>query len=132
MAKWSDMLTLLAVDAPADQTNENGFNAEPTEQRRDVFANKKSVGYSEFYKSAQAGYTAELKFDVHTGDYHGEGLAEYGGKRYKILRTYETKNGEFTELTLSDLSERATADAGASEDPAAGDDPEGGGEDGEV
>jgi hypothetical protein len=31
-----------------------------------LFGNKKSVGYSEFYKAAVAGYAAELKVDVYT------------------------------------------------------------------
>lgn len=126
MAKWSDILTLIAVTAPAEETNENGFNAEPTEQTREVFANKKSVGYSEFYKSARAGYTTELKFDVYAHEYSGETLVEYGGKRYKVLRTYDSKSGEFTELTLTDLSERVQT-------PEAPQPPEeGGGADGEV
>lgn len=126
MAKWSDILTLITVTASAEETNENGFNAEPTEESREVFANKKSVGYSEFYKSAQAGYTTELKFDVYSHEYAGQTLVEYGGKRYKVLRTYDSKSGEFTELTLTDLSERVEK----SEDPDA--QPEGGGADGKV
>lgn len=107
MAKWSDILTLITITAPTEETDEQGFYAEPTETAREVFANKKSVGYSEFYKSASAGYAAELKFDLHTADYCGEKLVEYGGKRHKVLRTYESKNGDFVELTLTDLSERA-------------------------
>lgn len=126
MAKWSDILTLVTVTAPTEETDDCGFYAEPTETTREVFANKKSVGYSEFYKSAQAGYTTELKFDLHAADYGGETLVEYGGKRYKVLRTYESKNGDFVELTLTDLSERAE-DAAEPETPE-----EGGGADGEV
>ena len=71
-----------------------------------LFGNKKSVGYSEFYKAAVAGYAAELKVDVYTEEYGGQKLAEVDGVRYRILRTYrDPKNTDITELTLSDLPE---------------------------
>jgi hypothetical protein len=124
MAKWSDIITLVHVAAPAEETDGQGFYLPQTEERREVFSNKKSVGYSEFYKSAQAGYAAELKFTVRTDAYNDESYVESEGKRYKVLRTYETANGEFTELTLTDLSER-------DKEPEP-DAPEGGEEDGEV
>jgi hypothetical protein len=104
MANRSDVITLIA--ASEQETDDQGFYLPPSETRREIFANRKSVGYSEFYKSAQAGQTAEIKFTVRTDEYSAEGFAEHKGKRYKILRTYETANGEFTELTLTDLSER--------------------------
>jgi len=110
MAKWSDLITLIKTVPPTEVTNENGFAEEPIEQSRSIFCNKKSVGYSEFYKSQQAGYKAELKIDVYAQDYEEETLVEFEGKRYKVLRTYESRNGEFIELTLSDLSERSVAD----------------------
>lgn len=110
MAKWSDILTLIKTIPPAEETNENGFAEQQEEQSRSAFCNKKSVGYSEFYKSQQAGYKAELKIDLHSVDYEGETLVEFGGVRYKVLRTYESKNGDFIELTLSDLTERSLTD----------------------
>lgn len=110
MAKWSDVITLIKTVPPTEATNENGFAQEPTEQSRSVFCNKKSVGYSEFYRSQQAGYKAELKVDIYLQDYQKEALVEFEGLRYKVLRTYESRNGEFIELTLSDLSERSVAD----------------------
>lgn len=109
--RWIDELTLIgevSLDEPVRATNENGFGLPPEEMRVTVFASKKSVGYSEFYKAHQAGYSTELKFDVFTEEYEGQTAAEYGGKRYRILRTFidPKKNGEITELTLSDLSQR--------------------------
>lgn len=124
VAKWSDIITLIAVAAPEpEETDDQGFYLPPTETRREVFANKRSVGYSEFYKSAQTGTVAELKFTVRTDEYGAEGFVEHQGKRYKVLRTYETANGEFTELTLTDLSER--------DEPATPEPEEGGVDDGE-
>lgn len=111
MAKWSDIITLIKTVPPTEATNENGFAQPPEDEpSRSIFCNKKSVGYSEFYRSQQAGYKAELKVDIYLQDYEGETLVEFEGKRYKVLRTYESKNGEFIELTLSDLSERSEAD----------------------
>ncbi|MDR2513748.1 MAG: hypothetical protein LBD02_00885 [Christensenellaceae bacterium] len=112
MMRWSDEITLIGIVPPAEDdetTNENGFTLSPEETQTTVYCNKKSVGYSEFYKAQQAGYSTELKFDMYTEEYSGQEYAEYSGKRYKILRTYVSKSGEFTELTLSDLSERGGA-----------------------
>ncbi len=106
---------MIALTDPAERVNANGFPNEREEMRTVLFGNKKSVGYSEFYKAAVAGYAAELKFDVYTEEYGGQKLAEVDGVRYKVLRTYrDPKNPDITELTLSDLSE-ATEDEEAAE-----------------
>jgi hypothetical protein len=110
--RWSDEITLIGLTLPAEATNANGFSNPETETRKAIYANKKSVGFSEFYVAQQAGFSAELKFDIYTEEYEGQTMAEYGGKRYKILRTYVSKNGETTELTLSDLTEGGGADVG--------------------
>lgn len=109
MSKWSDMITLIEEPPTDIDTNENGFPLEETgeEPSRSVFCNEKSVGESEFYRSQQAGFKVEKKIEVRAIDYQGEKLAIHDGQRYKILRTYASKNGEFIELTLSDLSERS-------------------------
>ena len=87
--RWGEQITLVALSEPSPRTNEHGFPVARTETATTVFADKKSVGFSEFYKAQQAGYTTELKF----------------GKRYRVLRTYTHGNGEFTELTLVNLPE---------------------------
>jgi len=109
--RWSDELTLTFEQSTpdhADATDSDGFTLPRVGKETTVYANKKSVGFSEFFKAKQAGYTEQLKFDIFTVEYEGQTLAEYEGKRYRILRTYiDPKTaGEFTELTLSDLSER--------------------------
>lgn len=124
--RWSEQITLIAVSPPTDDsTNEHGFPVTAPEAATTVFADKKSVGYSEFYKASQAGYTAELKFDVRSFEYSGERIVEYpvaSGTRYRVLRTYVHGNGEFTELTLVDLPEA----------PEAPEEEEGGEENGEI
>lgn len=118
--RWSDQIRLITFTEPEKRTNEHGFPSTQTETSSIVFANKKSVGYSEFYKAAQAGYNAEIKLDVYSSEYTGQQIAEYpvDGKRYRVLRSYVHTNGEFAELTLIDLPEAQasinTEESGAS------------------
>ena len=122
--RWINEITLIAQTPPAERVNENGFPNECEETRTTVFGNVKSVGYSEFYKAAQAGYEAEMKCDVYNEEYSGQRLAEYEGRRFKILRTYrDPKKPDEIELTLSDITE-------VPGDP--DDDTEGGGDNGTV
>lgn len=104
--RWSDEITLIALSDPPERVDANGVKNPKIETRTTVFGNRKPVGYSEFYKAELAGHQTEIKFDVHTEEYTGQQEAEYGGKRYGIDRTYESKNGETTELTLSDLKKK--------------------------
>lgn len=106
--RWGEQITLIALSDPSPSTNEHGFPVARIETATTVFADKKSVGFSEFYKAQQAGYTTELKFDVHSFEYEEQQIVEYpvsSGKRYRVLRTYTHGNGEFTELTLVNLPE---------------------------
>ncbi len=105
MPKWSDPIRLIADPGNALETNQNGFAFPSAEQGRLVWGNQKAVGYSEFYAAQQAGKKAEMKVDLLSCEYRGESFAEVNGQRYKVTRTYSTKNGERIELTLSDLSE---------------------------
>ena len=107
--RWSDELTLLHEDKPGNhKTDSGGFGVSKPGKPSTVYANKKSVGFSEFFQAKQAGYTEQMKFDVFSAEYGGQTLAEYEGTRYRVLRAYvdPKTSGEFTELTLSDLSER--------------------------
>lgn len=111
--QWCDEITLISYKEPITantQINKNGFRLPPQEThkafRETIFCNKKSVGFSEFYKAQQAGITATLKVDIFTEEYDNQQFAEIDGRRYKILRTYLINSGEHLELTLSDLSEK--------------------------
>ena len=53
--EWQDELTLIAETAAENRVNKNGFAVKPEESTRTVFCNKKSVGYSEYFKSQQTG-----------------------------------------------------------------------------
>ncbi len=116
--RWGEQITLIALSDPAPRTNEHGFPADREETATTAFADKKSVGYSEFYKAQQAGYTTELKFDVRSFEYTGQQIVEYpvsSGTRYRVLRTYLHGNGEFIELTLVDIPEVQEAEGGGAD-----------------
>lgn len=102
MAKWSDCIELIKT---RESINESGFAEQATEQIRSVFCNIKSVGYSEFYKAQQAGMKAELKVDLRLQDYEEETMVKIDARNYRVLRTYKSRNGDFIELTLTDIGE---------------------------
>lgn len=108
MANWVDELTLVKEIEAESGVNKNGFPETPEESRRTVFANKKSVGYSEYFKSQQTGKVAEAKYDVHKADYEGEDTVEDAdGKRFFVLKTYDIDD-DTIELTLTDLRHKET------------------------
>lgn len=103
MAEWTDEIVLIGekeIEEP--RVNDNGFPEAKEESSRTVFCNKKSVGYSEYFKSQQTGKVVEGKYEVHKVDYEGEDTAEIDGKRFFILKTYDI-NDDTIELTLTDL-----------------------------
>jgi hypothetical protein len=103
--EWLDELTLIAETTAENRVNKNGFAVKPEESPRTVFCNKKSVGYSEYFKSQQTGKLVEAKYEVHKADYGGEDVVEVNGRRYFVLKTYDT-GIDTIELTLTDLRHR--------------------------
>lgn len=69
-----------------------------TESRKDVFAQVDSITRSEFYNAGRNGLNPDFVFTVFHGDYDGEGVCEYNGKRYAIYRTYFPGEGDYMEL----------------------------------
>ena len=102
MANWVDEITLISELAAGERVNDNGFENEAQESCRTVFCNKKSVGYSEYFKSQQTGKVVEEKCDVHRADYEGEDTVELDGRRFFVLKTYDIDD-DTIELTLTDL-----------------------------
>lgn len=102
MAEWTDEIVLIRQQAADERVNKNGFENEQKECKRTVFCNKKSVGYSEYFKSQQTGKVVESKYEVHKVDYEGEDVAELDGKRFFVLKTYDVDD-DTVELTLTDL-----------------------------
>ena len=74
----------------------------PTEKSATVFATLTSISRAEWVSYAQSGRQGLVPSYVATvfaGDYNGESVAEYGGTRYGIYRTYE-RDDEQVELYL--------------------------------
>ena len=101
--EWLDELTLIAETTAENRVNKNGFAVKPEESTRTVFCNKKSVGYSEYFKSQQTGKLVEAKYEVHKADYGGEDVVEVNGRRYFVLKTYDTGT-DTIELTLTEFN----------------------------
>ena len=99
--EWLDELTLIAETTAENRVNKNGLAVKPEESPRTVFCNKKSVGYSEYFKSQQTGKLVEAKYEVHKADYGGEDVVEVNGRRYFVLKTYDSGT-DTIELTLTD------------------------------
>lgn len=66
------------------------------ESTADVLAQIESITQSEYFAAKNANLNPEYRFKVFSGDYLGERLCEYDGKRYAIYRTYE--RGDYVEL----------------------------------
>lgn len=63
------------------------------EEKREVFAEVRSIGQSEFYQASATGLMPEVKFGLADYfDYAGEQLVEHEGVRYRVLRTYRKNN----------------------------------------
>lgn len=69
------------------------------ETKRELFAEVKSIGQSEFYQAAVSGFRPEAKFIIADYlDYQGEKILEYAeyrdteAQRYSVIRTYRTEN----------------------------------------
>lgn len=105
MAEWVDEIILVKDAAPADgnRVDSGGFPVQKEEEKRIVFCNMKSVGYSEYFKSQQTGKVVEAKCEVHKADYESEDTVEdMSGKRFFVLKTYDIDD-DIIELTLTDL-----------------------------
>lgn len=68
------------------------------ETSRQVFATADSVTRYEFYNAGRNGLNPDLRFTVFSGDYEGEEIVEYDGKRYGVYRTYRVPGTDYMEL----------------------------------
>lgn len=75
----------------------------PTETRRDVYADVRSISRTEWFDAGRNGLNPSLAFHMFEPDYHGEDIVEYNGKRYGVYRTYRALN-ETIELYCEEKS----------------------------
>lgn len=88
---YNDVIVLLTI---VKTTSDIGDIVE-TETRKEVFAKVKSIGMKETYESMAVGLKPEYTFvlaDYY--DYDDEQDVEYGGIKYKVLRTYKKDTNE--------------------------------------
>lgn len=80
----ADVITLIGESPEA-----HGIFDPPSEIRRDVFCEIHSVSRNEYYKAMENGLRPSFVFMLSDeAEYDGEKIAEYNGKRYRIVRTY--------------------------------------------
>lgn len=99
-----DVVTLVGENPAA-----HGVFDAPLEERRTVYAVVRSVGMQEVYQAMANGLHPSLVFKIADAtDYIGEKIAEFHGKLYRIVRTYQTGFG--IELTCEEITiDSATA-----------------------
>lgn len=62
-----------------------------SETKTDVFCQVSSVTRAEFFDAGRNGLNPEYVFTMFFGDYNGERIVEYNGKRYAVYRTYHAR-----------------------------------------
>ena len=95
---WNNEITLIAKKI----TGKDKLKQNITEEVKTVLlCRKKSITRSEFYQANQAGIRPSLVVDIHNFEYENQDLAEFDGKRYRIIKTYPV-DLETLELTLTE------------------------------
>ena len=101
---WSDEITLIWVEEPQAASGFSGAIEHRSEPPL-MCDWEEGVSQSEFYRSMKAGVQASAQAEVNTVDYldfwpagySGYRLAEFNGKRYRIVRSFAQT---FDSLTL--------------------------------
>ncbi|HEM3009467.1 TPA: phage head closure protein [Streptococcus suis] len=95
---WNHEITLVAKKI----TGKDKLKQNITEEHKTVLlCCKKSITRSEFYQANQAGIRPSLVVDIHSFEYDNQELAEFEGKRYRIIKTYPV-DIETIELTMTE------------------------------
>ncbi|MGQ7544909.1 phage head closure protein [Streptococcus suis] len=95
---WNHEITLVAKRI----TGKDKLKQNITKEVKSILlCRKKSITRSEFYQANQAGIRPSLVVDIHSFEYDNQELAEFEGKRYRILKTYPV-DLEILELTLTE------------------------------
>lgn len=81
----SDIIDLIPVTHTPD---EFGVLRNVEGEPRTVMCQVNSVTRAEFFDGGRNGLNPEYEFDVFDGDYDGETIVVYKGKRYVVYRTY--------------------------------------------
>lgn len=97
MRTQSDVIELITYEKAAK--NENGIPIQ-LKKKREVFAEIRSVGRSEYWKAQQQGVVLSATFLVRAVDYCGERIVRYNNQIYRVQRA-PCPDGEWCELNCS-------------------------------
>lgn len=86
MYRMSDILTLITQTITVDVYGKEVVQ----ESETSVFCEVNSISQNEFFAAADTELNPEYRFTVFFGDYNGEDVVKYNGKRYAVYRTYRT------------------------------------------
>jgi SPP1 family predicted phage head-tail adaptor len=91
---WNEVITLVKLTNSRDSVY---GGVEQASTQRTVFANRLSVGRTEFYMAMQTGFRPEVIFEIRAVDYDYDAQVIHNGRTYDIIRAY-SKNNEVLEL----------------------------------
>lgn len=92
---------IIELESPTSTTDDAGDTVTTTEWK-EIFAEKRSIGSSEFYQAHSEGLKPEFKFIIHPSEYNRKTDGphiKYNNEQFKIIRTYEV-NQEALEITV--------------------------------
>lgn len=100
------MIKAVTIDLISENPAAHGVFDSPEDTSTTVFAEVMSASQNEFYKALANGLEPELVFMLTDyGDYDGQKVLEYDGKRMRVIRTY------FENEALYIVAGKVTADA---------------------
>lgn len=90
-----DQLIYFLDLVPGEEVDEYGDIKEDPVKSEEIFAELMSISQTEFYQAQTSDKKPEIKFKITDYlDYQGQKYLIHDDIRYKILRTYRTKNNE--------------------------------------
>lgn len=96
---WTDAIKLISETKVEDA---DGYIT-VTETSREIFCTfSEGITRSEFYEGLKTGISLSASAEIWADDFDSETLAEFEGKRYKIIRTFATGRGTL-DLSLSEV-----------------------------
>ena len=109
MAYFSERIGLVTLTTTTDA---EGYEIEGKEITKYVYGNRQSVTQAEFFSAGQQGIDAKYRFTIYASEYGGQALIKYGGTRYNVYRTYQTKE-DLIELYVSEAKTEAVPEVSA-------------------
>ena len=92
------MIRAEVISLISESPEAHGVFGATSENSREVFAEIRSVGFTEYYAAKSAGIEPSIVFMLTDYmEYDGEKIVGYNNNRYRVVRTYT--NGQTIELT---------------------------------